>query len=150
MNETSTQFKSFNCPSYSHSIESTFGMCLIDVKITLYKWRPPSLSALTPKTTKARVVCYVMIQLPQWFSGLTYSSLEASIYHECFFSTTLKLVQLFNRLIYIMSVFPLPFTVSVVKLSLNIFRILKYVHIRRLPNNLCIILSYCSVSLLLL
>ena len=40
--------------------------------------RPPSLSELTPKTTKTRVVCYAIIQSPQWFSELTHSSSEAS------------------------------------------------------------------------
>ena len=48
-------------------------------------WRPPRKSGLTPKTTKARVVRYVIIQSPQWFSGLTHSSSEGSnsyiLYH---------------------------------------------------------------------
>ena len=41
---------------------------------------PPRKSELTPKTIKARVIRYAIIKLPQWFSELTHSSSEASIY----------------------------------------------------------------------
>ena len=44
-----------------------------------YNWRPPRKRGLTPKTTKAGVrIRYVIIQSPQWFSALTFSSSEAS------------------------------------------------------------------------
>ena len=40
-------------------------------------WRPPWKSGLTPKSTKPKVVRYAIIQMSQWFSGLTHSSLKA-------------------------------------------------------------------------
>ena len=41
-------------------------------------WRSPRKIGLTSKTTKARVVRYTIIQLPQSFPELTHSSFEAS------------------------------------------------------------------------
>ena len=43
------------------------------MKFSKEKW-------INPKTTKARIVCYAIIQSSQWFSELTLSSSEASIY----------------------------------------------------------------------
>ena len=43
-------------------------------------WRHPRKSGLTPKTTKARIVHYTIIQSPQWYSELTHSFSVASIY----------------------------------------------------------------------
>ena len=43
-------------------------------------WRPPRKSGLTPKTIKARVIHYAIIQSPQRFSKLTHSSSEVFIY----------------------------------------------------------------------
>ena len=51
------------------------------MNILHYIWRPQRKSRLTPKTTKARVVRNAIIQSSQWFSELTHSSSEASIYH---------------------------------------------------------------------
>ena len=58
-----------------------FGVSLIilNTKIKLIaNWWPPRKSGLTPKTTKARVVRYAIIQSPQWFSELTHSSSQGS------------------------------------------------------------------------
>ena len=41
-------------------------------------WRPPN--GLTPKTTKARIVRFEIVQSPHSFSELTHTSSEASIY----------------------------------------------------------------------
>ena len=50
----------------------------------LIKWRPLRKSGLTHKTTKAMVIRYAIIQSPQWFSELTHSSSEVSIYCTLF------------------------------------------------------------------
>ena len=33
------------------------------------KWRSPKMSRITVKTTKARILCYAIIQSPQWLCG---------------------------------------------------------------------------------
>ena len=47
--------------------------CKRDLKASEEEW-------VNRQTTKARVVRYAIIQSPQWFSELTHSSSEASIY----------------------------------------------------------------------
>ena len=51
---------------------------IIYLLLTYDKWRAPRKIRFTPVTTKARVVCYAVIQSLEWFSELTHSSLEAS------------------------------------------------------------------------
>ena len=53
---------------------------IISFVMIKYIWRPPRKSGLNPKTTKARVIHYAIIQSPQWFWELTHSSSEVSLY----------------------------------------------------------------------
>ena len=57
-------------------------LILMKTKYQTNKWRSPRNSGLTPKTTKARVVRYAIIQSLQWFSELTHSSSDASKYNN--------------------------------------------------------------------
>ena len=70
------------------------------IKDWYLNWRPPKKSELTPKTAKAKVVRYAIIQSPQWFSALTHFSLEASNFFEVQYDS-LKVIQIENMQVYL-------------------------------------------------